>query len=114
MLKRISIIVLLMLSSTTVLAQYDNQKKERSKFGSRDGRFEASVILAFQTGIDESSEGGSSLEIDSSTGWGVSFGWNWTSRLNLQYRLLSNSPKYLAVIVPEEPDEIIQDVEHKM
>ena len=114
MVKRISLIALLMLCSSVVLAQYDNRQKERSSFGSRDGRFEASVILAFQTGMDESSEGGSSLEIDSATGWGVSFGWNWTARLNLQYRLLSTSPKYAALIVPEDPDELVQSVEHKM
>lgn len=114
MLKCVSLIVLLVLSSTAVLAQYDNQKKERAKFGSRDGRFEASVILAYQTGIDESSEGGSSLDIDTTTGWGVSFGWNWTAKLNLQYRLLSTSPRYTAVVVPEDPDEIIQDIEQKM
>ena len=114
MLKRFFLVFFLMLTSTAVLAQYDNRQKERSKFGSRDGRFEAGVILAYQTGIDESYEGGSSLDIDSSTGWGISFGWNWTARLNLQYRLLSTSPKYFAVAVPEDPDEIIQDIEHKM
>ena len=114
MLKRFFLFALLLLSSTVVLAQYDNRQKERSKFGSRDGRFETSVILAFQTGMDESSEGGSSLEIDSATGWGISIGWNWTARLNLQYRLLSTSPRYRAVIVPEDPDALTQTVEHKM
>ena len=114
MLKRFVLLVLLLLTSTAVLAQYDNRQKKNSKFGSRDGRFEASVILASQTGIDVISEGGSSLDIDTSTGWGVSFGWNWTARLNLQYRLLSTSPKYSAVIVPEDPDALTQTVEHKM
>ena len=114
MLKRVITIALLMICSTSALAQYDNQKKERSTFGSRDGRFEASVILAYQTAIDESSEGGSSLAIDSSSGWGVSVGWNWTAKLNLQYRLLSVSPKYTAVIVPESPDELTQTFDHKM
>ena len=114
MLKRFLLVVFLILTSTAVLAQYDNRQKERSKFGSRDGRFEASVILAYQTGQDVSSEGGSSLDIDSATGWGISFGWNWTDRVNLQYRLLSTSPRYSAVVVPEDPDELIQDVEHKM
>ena len=54
MLKRITLCVLLLAFSCTVLAQYDNPKKKRSASGSRDGRFEGSVILAFQTGIDES------------------------------------------------------------
>ena len=114
MLKRVSLIILLLFFSSAVLAQYDNQKKERSKFGSRDGRFEASVLLAYQNGTDESSEGGSSLAIDSSAGWGVSFGWNWTAKLNLSYRLMANQPKYVAVIVPEDPEELPQSFDHKM
>ena len=114
MLKRIFLIALLMCTSTAVLAQYDNQKKERSKFGSRDGRIEASVILAYQNGLDVSSEGGSSIDVESTAGWGISIGWNWTARLNFQYRLLSTSPRYAAVIVPEDPDAITQAIEHKM
>ncbi len=114
MFKRITLIVLLLLTSSTALAQYDNRKKERSNFGSRDGRFETSVILAYQTGASDTSEGGSSLDIDSSAGWGVSFGWNWTAHLNLSYRLLSNSPKYIAVIVPEDPEQLPQSFDYKM
>ena len=115
MLKRFLLVVLLMLCSSMVLAQYDHpRKKERSDFGSRDGRFEASVILAYQTGASESFEGGSSLDIDSSAGWGVSFAWNWTSKLHLSYRLLVNKPKYIAEIVPEDPTVIPPVVDYKM
>jgi len=114
MLKRVTLILLLLLSSSAVLAQYDNPKKERAQFGSRDGRFETSVILAYQSGISEEGEGGSSLDIDGNAGWGVTFGWNWTAKLHLQYRLTSNEPKYLAVIVPDEPDALPQDIERKM
>lgn len=114
MLKRVILLFILLLSSAVAMAQYDNQKRERSQFGSRDGRFETSVILAFQSGISAESEGGSSLDIDSAAGWGFSIGWNWTAKLNLQYRLTSNEPKYLAVIVPEDPDILPQTIEQKM
>lgn len=114
MLKKFSLIVLLLTASSMALAQYDNRKKERSSFGSRDGRFETSVILAYQSGINQTSEGGSSLDIDSSAGWGVSFGWNWTAKLNLAYRLMANKPSYLAVIVPEDPGELTQTFEQKL
>ena len=113
MLKRLTLFALLLLVSTAALAQYDNRPKERSKFGSRDGRWEANVMLAAQGGNEESSEGGSSLDIDSSTGWGLGFGWNWTSRLNLSYRLMVNKPKYVAVFVPEDPDELTRSTEQK-
>lgn len=114
MLRSFALIALLIVTSSTVLAQYDNPRKERSKAGSRDGRWEGSVILAFQTGLDPVYGGGAALEIDSTTGWGVSFAWNWTDKWNLSYRLVSTSPKYAALVIPEDPDIVPQLVEHKM
>jgi opacity protein-like surface antigen len=114
MLRRIALIALLIMTSTAVLAQYDHPRHKPSKSGSRDGRFEGSVILAFQTGLDQSYEGGSELNIDSTTGWGVSFAWNWTDKWNLSYRLVSTSPKYTALIVHEDSDIIQAPIEHKM
>ena len=118
MLKRLALIALLVVSSSTVLAQYDNQRKDRSPSaaGSRDTRFEASVILAYQNGLEESSEGGSSIDVDSQLGWGISVGWNWTAKWNLSYRLVATEPNYLATIVPDndDPSALPQTVEHKM
>jgi len=114
MLKRLALITLLIAISSAVLAQYDNQKKERSAAGSRDTRFEASVILAYQNSLEEASEGGSSIDVDSTLGWGFSIGWNWTAKWNLAYRLLSTEPDYLATVVPEDPAIVPQIVDHKM
>jgi opacity protein-like surface antigen len=114
MLKRFTLIALLLITSTSVLAQYDHPRKERSQTDSRDGRWEGSVILAFQTGLDEAYQNGSALSVDSTAGWGVSFAWNWTEHWNLAYRLVSTSPKYTALIVPEETDIVPQTLQHKM
>ena len=114
MLKRFSLFLLLLSCASVAMAQYDNPKRERSQFGSRDGRFETSVILAYQSSFSEQGEGGSSIDVKSNAGWGFSIAWNWTAKLNLQYRLTSNEPKYLAVLVPEDPDELPQDIERKM
>jgi opacity protein-like surface antigen len=115
MLKRVSLIALLILMSTSVLAQYDHPRKKQSQAGSRDGRWEGSVILAYQTGIDESYEGGSELSVDSGMGWGLSVAWNWTDKWNLSYRYLSTSPKYEALVVPEEGSpEAPRTIEHDM
>jgi opacity protein-like surface antigen len=116
MLRRITLVALLIATSFSVLAQYDNPRHERSASpsGSRDGRFEGSVILAFQNGVDESFEGGSTLDIDSSAGWGITFGWNWTAKLNLQYKLISSSPGYIATIVPEDAIAAPADIEEDM
>ena len=114
MLKSFSLFVLLVAVCSTSLAQYDNQRKELSPAGSREGRWEASVILALQTGNEESFEGGSELVIDSTSGFGINVGWNWTDKLNLAYKLISTKPKYTALIVPEDTTIVPTVVEHKM
>ena len=115
MLKRFSLIVLLILISSSVLAQYDHSRKKQSKAGSRDGRWEGSVILAYQTGLDQSYEGGSELSVDSTMGWGLSFAWNWTDKWNLSYRYQSTNPNYTALVVPEEDSiEVPRTIEHEM
>lgn len=114
MLKRFSLIVLLILISSSVLAQYDHSRKKQSKAGSRDGRWEGSVILAYQTGLDQSYEGGSELSVDSTMGWGLSFAWNWTDKWNLSYRYQSTSPNYTALVVPEDSPDVPRTIEHKM
>ncbi len=115
MLKRFSLIALLILISSSVLAQYDHPRKKLSKAGSRDGRWEGSVILAFQTGLDQSYEGGSELSVDSTMGWGLSFAWNWTEKWNLSYRYQSTNPNYTALVVPEEGSiEVPRTIEHDL
>jgi opacity protein-like surface antigen len=114
MLRRFALITLLIVTSFSVLAQYDHPRKERSKAGSRDGRWEGSVILAYQTGLDPVYGGGAALEVDSATGWGFSAAWNWTDKWNLSYRFVSTSPKYAALVIPEDTNIIPQLVEHKM
>jgi len=114
MLRRIALIALLSVVSFSVFAQYDHPRKKRSAAGSRDTRFETSVILAYQNGLDESSEGGSSLDVDSTIAWGVNIGWNWTAKWNLAYRFVSTKPKYLAIIVPEDPEVLPVPIEEKL
>ena len=114
MLRRVVLFVLLVAFSSTVLAQYDNPRKKRSVAGSRDTRFETSVILAYQNSLEETSEGGSALDVDSTMGWGINIGWNWTAKWNLAYRFVSTSPKYTALLVPEDPDVLPQTIEQKL
>ncbi len=114
MFRRISLVALLIIVSSSVLAQYDHPRKKPSDAGSRDGRWEGSVILAYQTGIDKSYEGGSELSVDSTAGWGLSFAWNWTEKWNLSYRFLSTSPSYTALIVPEDSIEEPSTINHDM
>jgi opacity protein-like surface antigen len=116
MLKRFAFVLLLLVSSTTVLAQYDNQKtdRDRSPYGARDGRFESSVVAGFQNGADKDFDGDAQLDVDSELGWGFSLGWNWTQNLNLSYRLLSTKPGYTATLVTDEDPPEQRTVEHEM
>jgi len=92
-----------MIFSSVALAQ---------NYGSREGRLEGSFLVNYQVGQDESFEGGAALDIDDSMGWGFSFGWNWTSKVNLSYSFMVNKPDYSAVIVPE--GEAPQTVDHEL
>jgi opacity protein-like surface antigen len=115
MLKRISLLALLITVSTSVFAQYDHpRKKEHVQSSEREGRWEGSVILAYQNGLTQSNEGGSKIDVDSSTGWGLSAAWNWTGNWNLSYRFLSIQPNYTATIVPEDSDQTAQVLDHKL
>lgn len=92
-----------MMFSSVVLAQ---------NYGSREGRGEVSFLASYQNSQDESFEGGAGLAIDDSVGWGFSFGWNWTSKVNLSYSFMVNKPDYSAVIVPD--GEAPQTVDHEL
>jgi len=114
MLKRFTLLFLLVAFSSTVFAQYDKPRKKQSAAGSRDTRFETSVILAYQKGAGLQGEQGSSIDVDDKVGWGVNIGWNWTENWNLAYRFISTSPRYDAVIVPDEPEAVPISFNHKL
>lgn len=104
MLKRVFIFLMLMLCSASVLAQYDHpRKKDRVRNSdSRDGRYEAGIVVPYQLGADVSGEQGSSLDIQSAIGFGFSLGWNWTENVNLSYRFMMTKPKYEATLIPDD------------
>jgi len=114
MLKRLALIVVLITTSSAVMAQYDHVKKKRSSVDSRDGRFETSLVLNYQNSINEKTEGGAALNVDSVVGWGIGLGWNWTSKVNLSYKYLSSKPHYLATTIGEDPASEPQVIDHTM
>lgn len=100
---RIPMILLLMVFSSVALAQ---------SYGSREGRWEGSFLVNYQNGQDESYQSGAAIDIDSVAGWGFTFGWNWTSKLNLSYSFMINKPNYSSVVVPDEGDP--KTIDHKL
>ena len=111
MIKRLVLLLLLITLSSSVFAQRFN--KQDNSYGTRDSRLEASLVLAYQNSVSSDVEGGSSIDLDKSVGWGISIGWNWNPHWNTGYRLTVNSPKYTAVIVPEDPDIQTQTLNYK-
>lgn len=106
----VALLVLLMLS-TSVQAQRFNKKVHDNH---RERTWEAGLLLQYQTSVSEEFEGGSTLDIDSSTGFGFFIGWNWTERVNLSWRFALNKPGYTAYIVPQEGGEVPQVLSYKM
>ena len=109
-LKRLLILLALLVMATSAEAQRFNQKRDYE--GLRDGTFEASLLIGSQGSLDVSGDGGSGISIDSSLGWGFTFGWNMTPNLNFSYRFMLAKPDYTATIVPDEPDSTPQDLSY--
>lgn len=110
--KRLVILLVLMIISTSVNAQRFNQKNIYD--GLRYGQWEATLLVQSQQGTDKDFEGGSALDIDSEWGWGFTVGWNWTEKWNLAYKFTLVKPAYSATIVPEEAEEPPQTIDFTM
>ena len=69
--------------------------------GGRAGIWEASVSAVFQDSKTIGSENGSFLEMDTRTGWGINFAYNFTNKLSLGMDLEFVRPDYVAVLVDD-------------
>lgn len=100
--KRLFILFLLLVLTTTVHAQRFNTKKVND--GLRHGQWEASLLMQYQNGLDEEGEGGAGIDVDDTLGWGFTVGWNLNAKWNFQYKFSLNEPDYSATIVPGPPE----------
>jgi len=112
MIKRLFLLLLLISLSTSVFAQ--RFSKQNNSYGDRDGRWEASLVLAYQNSVTSETQGGSVIDADSVLGWGLTVGWNWTSHLSFGYKLTVNNPDYVATIVPEDTTIPPQTLAYKL
>jgi opacity protein-like surface antigen len=100
---RLLLIAALLLATTTVHAQRFNTKKIHED--PRDGRWEVSLLVQQQGSADVTGEEGSSAEIDSELGWGLTIGYNLTANWNFQYKFTLVKPDYRATLVPQPPED---------
>ena len=93
------------------LAVFSVTAQAQSSSSQRAGHWEWSVSGIFQESKSAGGDGGSSLEIDSATGIGFNFAYNFTSKLALGADLEFIRPRYTAVLVDEsgiEDDVVIR------
>ena len=69
--------------------------------GNRAGTWEASASAVFQDSKTIGSENGSFLKMDTRTGWGINFAYNFTNKLSLGMDLEFVRPDYVAVLVDD-------------
>lgn len=116
--KRLFILFLLLIVSTTVHAQRFNTKQTYDNL--RHGQWEVSLLTQYQNSTDLSGKGGSSLDVDESWGWGFTIGYNLNAKWNFQYKFTMVEPDYSAYIVPgppENPDDPVippQTIDYKL
>ena len=101
-LRRIALLLMLLLISSSLQAQRFNKKADFD--GLRDGNWEAALLVGSQSGVSAAAENGASLDIDSEFGWGFTLGWNMTPKWHFSWRFMLSKPGYSATIVPEDPD----------
>jgi opacity protein-like surface antigen len=110
MLKRLTILLLLLAVSSSLHAQRFNQKREYENL--RDGTWEAGLLVGSESSFDAVGENGSAVDIDSELAWGFTIGWNWTSHVNLSWRFMLAKPDYTATIVPEDTELPPQNLQY--
>lgn len=110
--KRLSILLLLLLVSTTLHAQRFNTKQIHD--GLRHGQWESSLIVNYQNSTSLDGEAGSSIDVDKSVGWGFTLGYNLTSKWNFAFKFAMNKPDYSATIVPEDPEIPPQTIDYTL
>ena len=112
MLRTLIFTLAIMAVSADAFAQRFNRQVDQE--GLRNKNWEVALSLVNQSGLDLSAEQGSSIDVDSEIGWGISFGYNLNNKWNFQYRLGLIKPDYLAVIVPEDMPDSPQVIDYTL
>jgi hypothetical protein len=100
---RLALLALLLIASSSVHAQRFNTKQIHDDL--RTGQWEFSLLAQSHGSADVTGAAGSSLDIDSTWGWGFTIGYNLTSKWNFQYKFTLAKPDYSAVLIPQEPED---------
>jgi opacity protein-like surface antigen len=108
--RQILLLLALLVFASTAMAQ----PFRKPSYDYRSDNWEVSLIAAWQKGDSGTFEGGSYIDVDDSTGWGFSAGYNFNAFLNVGFRFTNIEPDYNALIIPENPDMPPIGLSHKM
>lgn len=95
--------VLMMVFAGLAEAQYGTRNQTRA------GRWEASLQTRTAFAKDFEDENGSTVSMDTDLGWGFGFGYNFSDQFNLGVLFSWRSNPYTGSIVPEDPNESVQN-----
>ncbi len=82
--------------------------------GNRADSWDVSISAIFQDSKSIGGDGGSSLDVDSDTGFGVNFAYNWSSKLSFGMDFEFLQPDYKATLV--DANGVLNDIviDHEM
>jgi len=102
--KRVCILIAGLVLSASAAAQQSN----------REGMWEFGLLLNNLSSESLSSSDGASIDIDSSTGYGFSVGYNFSERLALSGEFSWNSPDYDAVLISDDLANTPVEISHEL
>lgn len=100
--------VLLLIAGLTLSATAVAQQNDR------EGTWEFGVLLNNTSSESLSGDNGSFIDIDSSTGYGISLGYNFNNRLSLGGDLIWNTPDYDAVLITDDVGGTPVEINHEL
>jgi opacity protein-like surface antigen len=102
--KKVCILIAGLLLSATAAAQQND----------REGMWEFGLLLNNLSSESLSGDNGSSIDIDSSTGYGISLGYNFSERLALSGEVSWNSPDYDALLITDDLGNTPVEISHEL
>jgi len=101
--KRVLAVLAVLAMSSTAAAQND-----------REGMWEFGLLVNEMSSEQLSGENGSFIATDSSTGYGLSIGYNFSNRLALSGDFTWNTPDYVAVLIPDDGFGLPEVINHEL
>jgi opacity protein-like surface antigen len=85
-----------------------------SKPSNRTGKWELGLLVNEAGSWDVTGRNGSSIDVDSDTGWGFLVGYNFNEHFNLAFDYAHNAQDYSATVIPDTANPVPVDIHHTL